>query len=117
MNTSSAKAKGRRLQQWVASQLISRGLAEEGDVESRPMGSGGEDVIIGNNTRRKFPYSVECKNTEKVNVWQAYEQASENSKGYEPIAVLKRNKSKFLVVVDARHFFLLVERAKWEGSV
>ena len=72
MKTSSAKAKGRKLQQWFANLLVeSLGLDEE-DIESRPMGSQGEDIILGKQSRQIFPYSVECKNQEKVNVWEAY---------------------------------------------
>ena len=47
----------------------------EEDLESRPMGSQGEDIIMGRESREKFPYSIECKNQEAVNVWKAYEQA------------------------------------------
>ena len=71
----------------------------EEDLESRPMGSQGEDIIMGRESREKFPYSIECKNQEAVNVWKAYEQASENCKGYEPLVVIKRNRHKPLVLV------------------
>ena len=76
----------------------------EEDLESRPMGSQGEDIIMGRESREKFPYSIESKNQEAVNVWKAYEQASENCKGYEPLVVIKRNRHKPLVLVDAEHF-------------
>jgi|TARA_B110000285_G_scaffold182282_1_gene205968 hypothetical protein len=79
----------------------------EEDLESRPMGSQGEDIIMGRESREKFPYSIECKNQEAVNVWKAYEQASTNCKGYEPLVVIKRNRSKPLVLVDAEHFVTL----------
>ena len=71
------------------------------------MGSSGEDIIMGKQTREVFPYSIECKNQEAVNVWKAYEQAQENSGDYEPIVVLKRNKSKPLVLIDADYFVRL----------
>ena len=54
--------------------------------------------------REKFPYSIECKNVEKLNVWEAYKQASENSKDYEPLVVMKKNNHKTLVVLDAESF-------------
>ena len=38
------------------------------------MGSQGEDIILGKQSRQLFPFSVECKNQEAVNVWKAYEQ-------------------------------------------
>ena len=110
MKTSSAKAKGRRLQQWVAKMLVEHLGADEEDLESRPMGSSGEDIIMGKQTRQIFPYSVECKNQEKVNVWEAYAQAEQNCKGYEPVVVIKRNRQKPLVLVDAEHFVSLSKK-------
>ena len=104
MNTSSSKAKGRRLQKWVREQLIEKLKIHEEDIESRSMGAGGEDLIMARAARKKFPYSVECKNQEKVNLWEAYNQACDNSGNYEPIVVLKRNNVKPLVLVDADYF-------------
>ena len=109
MKTSSAKAKGRNLQKWVVSQLVEHLGANLEDIESRPMGSSGEDVIMGVQTRELFPYSIECKNQEKVNVWSAYEQAESNCKGYEPVVVIKKNRKKPLVVIDAEYFVKLHE--------
>ena len=110
MKTSSAKAKGRKLQQWFANVLVEGLGLDREDLESRPMGSQGEDIILGKQSREIFPYSVECKNQEAVNVWKAYEQASENCKGYEPLVVIKRNRHKPLVIVDAEHFVELQKK-------
>ena len=110
MKTSSAKAKGRKLQQWFANVLVEGLGLDRDDLESRPMGSQGEDIIMGKQSRDIFPYSVECKNQEAVYVWKAYEQASENCKGYEPLVVIKRNRHKPLVVVDAEHFVELQKK-------
>ena len=104
MKTQSAKAKGRRLQQWVRDQLIEKLEVHPEDIESRSMGAGGEDLIMARAARQKFPYSIECKNVEKLNVWDAYSQASENSGDYEPIVVMKKNGKKPLVVIDAEFF-------------
>ena len=100
----SAKAKGRRLQQWVRDLLINKLDIHPDDVESRSMGAGGEDLIMARAARKKFPYSIECKNQEKINIWKSYFQAQENSKDYEPIVVIKRNNHKPLLLVDAEHF-------------
>ena len=91
MKAQSAKAKGRRLQQWVRDQLIEQLDVHPEDIESRSMGAGGEDLIMARAARQKFPYSVECKNVEKLNVWEAYAQATANSGNYEPICVIKKN--------------------------
>ena len=104
MKPQSAKAKGRRLQQQFRElQIEELGIHPE-DIESRSMGAGGEDLIMARAARQKFPYSIECKNVEKLNVWEAYKQAEENSKDYEPVVVMKKNNHKTLVVIDAEHF-------------
>ena len=103
MKTQSAKAKGRKLQKWMRELLIEKLDIHPEDIESRSMGAGGEDLIMARAAREKFPMSIECKNQEKVNVWESYKQAEDNSKDYEPVVVIKRNNSKPLVLVDAEY--------------
>ena len=110
MKTQSAKAKGRKLQQWVRDQIIEQLEVHPEDIESRSMGAGGEDLIMARAARERFPFSVECKNVEKLNVWEAYEQAKSNSNDYEPIVIMKKNQKKPLVVVDADFFIFLFKR-------
>tara|TARA_R110000751_G_scaffold15954_2_gene51143 strand:- start:697 stop:972 length:276 start_codon:yes stop_codon:yes gene_type:complete len=83
---------------------------EVDDVFSRSMGASGEDVMLSPRARVLFPYSVECKNVEKFNMWQSYKQASDNSGDYEPIVFVKRNHHKPLAVVDAEHFIGVISR-------
>ena len=109
MKTQSKKSKGRRLQKWVREKLIEKLKIHEEDIESRSMGAGGEDLIMAKAARNLFPYSIEAKNQEKVNVWAAYKQAEENCKGYEPVVVIKKNRKKPLVVIDAEYFVKLHE--------
>ena len=107
MRTKSKKAKGRRLQQWVRDLLIEKLEVHPEDIESRSMGAGGEDLIMARAARETFPYSIECKNQEKINLWESYKQATENSGKYEPVVFIKRNNHKPLVVVDADYFINL----------
>ena len=107
MKTQSAKAKGRNLQKWVREMLIEILDVHPEDVESRSMGAGGEDLIMARAAREKFPHSIECKNVERLNVWDAYEQASANAGNHEPIVVMKKNRRNPLVVVDAEYFIRL----------
>ena len=109
MKTQSAKAKGRNLQKWVRQMLIEILDVHPEDIESRSMGAGGEDLIMARAARQKFPHSIECKNVERLNVWDAYEQASANCGDYEPIVVMKKNRKNPLVVVDAEYFIKLFE--------
>lgn len=112
MKTSSCKQKGRVLQQWVVKMLIKYLGADPEDLESRPMGSQGEDVIMAKSVRKKFPFSIECKNVEKLNVWSAYDQAKANCGKYEPLVVMKKNGKKPLAVMDAEQFVKLMKGLK-----
>lgn len=104
MKTQSAKAKGRRLQQWVRKKLIELLGVHPEDIESRSMGAGGEDLVMARAAREKFPYSIECKNQEKLNVWKSYDQALENCGKYQALLVIKKNNRVPLIVIDATFF-------------
>ena len=112
MTPQSAKAKGRKLQKWFRQLLIDQLNINPEDLESRSMGAGGEDLIMSSGARQMFPYSVECKNQESLNVWNAFEQAKKNSGVYEPILIIKKNRKTPLAVVDAEHFVQLTETNK-----
>ncbi len=108
MKPQSAKAKGRKLQQWMRDKLIEELDIHPEDIESRSMGAGGEDLIMARAARQNFPFSIECKNVEKLNVWDSYDQASANSGKHEPLLVMKKNGKKPLVVIDAESFIRLI---------
>ena len=106
MKNQSGKAKGRRLQQWIANEILNRftGLDPD-DVTSRSMGCGGEDVLLSPKARGKFPFSIEAKNTERLNLHRAYSQCIDNSKDlHEPLLIVKKNHARPLAVVDAEWF-------------
>ena len=117
MKPQSAKNKGRVLQQWVRDKLIEMLDVHPEDIESRSMGSQGEDLIMSRAAREKFPYSIECKNTQTLNVWKSYEQAEANSGDYEPVVFIKRNGQKPLVVVDAEYFVKLHQMLPKEYNI
>ena len=109
MRTQSRKAKGRRLQQQFMQLLIEKLDIDPEDIESRAMGSGGEDLIMSKAARTKFPYSIECKNQESLNIWKAWEQANGNKGLYEPMIVIKKNGVRPLVVLDAENFLEMIK--------
>ena len=113
MKTQSAKAKGRRLQQWFRDLLIEKLDVHPEDIESRSMGAGGEDLLFSPAARRCFPYSVECKNNKSNALYKVMDQAISNCpKGATPLAIIKADHKKPLAVVDADHFFKLAKRNK-----
>ena len=110
MKPQSAKAKGRRLQQQIASDLLERFPAlTADDVRSTSMGAGGEDVQLSSAARRLIPYSFEAKNQEKLNFWAAIEQARANTPANATYAVVfKKNKEKPHIIVPWSHFADLI---------
>ena len=111
MKPRSAKNKGKRLQNKVRDLILEKfNQLEPDDVRSVTMGESGEDILLSPAARKLFPFSVECKNQEKLNIWEAYSQAESNCGKYEPVVFLKRNNQKPLVLVDAEYFVRLHER-------
>lgn len=109
-SAASSKAKGRRLQQWVRDLIYGKFPSlEEGDVKSTSMGASGEDIQLSPAARRKLPYSIECKARKSLPLYAWYMQAKANTPaGAEPLLVVKQDRSKPLVVVDAEYFFTLI---------
>ena len=109
MRPQSAKAKGRRLQQQFRDLLIEKLDIHPEDIESRSMGAGGEDLVMARAAREKFPYSVECKNQEKINIWESLKQAESNSEKGKPVLIFKRNRSKTYAVLEIQDFIDLIK--------
>ena len=108
----SAKAKGRKLQQWVRDQILQRfPTLTIDDVRSTSMGAGGEDVQLSPKARSFVSYTIECKNRKAIAVFKDYEQAKTH-KDVEPLVVLKQNLSKPLALIDAQHFLDMVQKIK-----
>lgn len=105
----SRKAKGRNLQKEVATKILGTfpNLTER-DVQSTSMGASGVDIKLSAAAAEKFPYSVECKNVEKLSIWSAIEQAEANKEDLEPLVVFKRNRSKIYCVLEFETFMKLV---------
>lgn len=80
MKPQSAKKKGRDLQKHVASKIRETFNLPEEDVVSRPMGSGGTDIMMSKAAHSKLALSLECKNSKKFPSVSALEQARYNSR-------------------------------------
>ena len=101
MKPRSAKNKGKRLQNKVRDLILEKfDILEPDDVRSITMGDSGEDILLSPAARRLFPFSVECKNQEKLNIWSALEQAEENSGKHSPLVIFKRNRTKTYAVLE-----------------
>ena len=118
MKPRSAKAKGRNLQNFVRDKLrqifvdeweLVPGL-EADDIKSQTMGMPGEDIVLSPSAKKLIPYSFECKNTEKINLWKAIEQSCSNCEDRDPVVIIKRNRSKVYAVIEFNNFLKLIRR-------
>ena len=107
MKIKSAKAKGRNLQNLVRDKLRSIFIGkvlEEDDIKSQTMGMGGEDIVLSPSAKKVIPYSFECKNTERLNLWKSLEQCESNCEDREPVLVIKRNRSDVYAIIKFDNF-------------
>ena len=113
MNVRSVKAKGRRLQNIVRDALRDAFTSlEQEDIKSQTMGMTGEDIVLSPHAREKIPYSIECKNQERLQIWKSLKQAEDNTpKGCEALLVIKRNGTKPYVVLDFDKFIELMKNS------
>lgn len=118
MRPQSAKAKGRRLQQHVAKRIQETFNLPASDVKSLPMGSQGCDVWLSAAAKQQFPFAIECKNVEKLNVGEAMKQTIRNAEesateeGHWPLLVHSKNHSDVLVTMRFEDFLALHEEMK-----
>lgn len=113
MKTSSAKAKGRRLQQWVRDKILEQcPRLTKDDVRSTGMGQTGADVLLSSAGKKLFPVSIECKNLKKHSVYRIYEQAishiDDNDDFIIALGIIKENEKDPLAVIDASLLFVLL---------
>ena len=84
----------------------------ERDVVSTPMGVPGADVQLSEKASTIFPFSVEAKNQEKLNIWSALAEAEGCNRDLTPLLVFKRNNSKTYCCLEIDDFFNLLLREK-----
>ena len=112
MKTSSRKAKGRALQNWVVEKLqhYFNHCLEQGDVKGAIMGETGSDIKMSPKAKAIIPYKFECKNQEKFKgIYTAYEQVDLNDDTGESILVIKSNRKEPLAIMNADMLLKLIK--------
>jgi hypothetical protein len=106
----SCKAKGRRLQQWCATEFKKVFPHLQGnDVRSLSMGAAGDDLILSPLALQVLPYNFEMKNVEAFQVWATIEQSMRRTLLQDqgvptvPCIVVKRNHVQPVVIVTLGH--------------
>ena len=112
MKPASAKAKGRRLQDHVVARLReTHPTLEADDIKPAIMGERGVDIKLSPAARRLIPWSIECKNTQRLNIWSALAPATGNvTDGTRPAVVFSRNRTEVFIAVRLDDFLAAVAR-------
>jgi hypothetical protein len=106
----SRKAKARTLQNAIAEDLR-KAYPELGESDIQPaiMGQCGIDILLSSKARDLFPYAIEAKNQEALNIWECLKQAEANGKKERmvPLLVFKRNRTEIYVALKWDDFLNL----------
>ena len=119
-NARSSKAKGRRLQNFVRDKLRDIYLPElhEDDIKSQTMGMTGEDIILSPAARKICTFSFECKNVERLQMWQAIEQCETNKPDYSsPAVVFKKNGKDPYIAIPFEVFCSMLQHQYDTGGI
>ncbi len=108
--TSSRKAKGRRFQQEVRDDIITRLGIDPGDIRSVGMGQAGCDLYLSTEATKWFPFAVECKYQEKVSLWSWWDQCVTNASKEDlaPLLLIRRSRTEPLAVLWWDDFLAMV---------
>lgn len=113
ISVKSRKSKGRNLQNIVAKLIRDTFNLEASDVKGATMGESGIDIQLSMKARSYMPYGIECKSHNRMALFRIWEQCEQNAKKecLVPMAVVKENHKKPLVIVELEHFMKLLEKA------
>jgi hypothetical protein len=83
------------------------------------MGVSGEDLWMSPKAEEIYPFSVECKNVEKLNIWQAIAQAVHEAKkhGKIPLVAFTRNNEETYVTIPIDAFLEILARSRGNGNI
>lgn len=110
-SVASRKSKARRLQQLVVARILELyPELTDRDVKSVPMGVIGPDIELSQKGFELFPFTVECKNQEKISIWEALKQTTSEAREGTPLLVFSRNRSDVYCALRFEDFLKLLKR-------
>jgi hypothetical protein len=117
-STKSGKAKARVLQNAIAEEIREWFCLSIEDVKPSIMGEQGIDIKLSAKARQLFPFAVECKFQEKLDLWRAIEQAAINGEKEKliPLLAFKRSRSKRYVVLEFDEFMRIITDNRRHGD-
>lgn len=118
MRTSSCKAKGRRLLAEAKELFLrySSGL-EIDDIEVTSSGCTGRDMKLSPAAQKQWPFAIEGKNQEKLNVFKSFEQATTHVKGEEiPVLIYRKNHTEPMISMRLEDFLKFVRTVEYRHA-
>lgn len=117
MKIQSAKAKGRRCAEEVKKTiLLHLPTLTEDDILVTSSSVIGKDLSLSNAALLALPVVIECKNVEKISIWESYEQATQHAKSSHrpltPLLCFKRNRSEVMACLKLDDLLSLIQYAK-----
>lgn len=110
MKPQSAKAKGRNAQKEVRDALLHWApFLTTNDVRSTSMGASGVDILMSEEALGFYPFAIEVKCQESLNIWAALAQAEEQrTDNIKPLLCFKRNRSEMYMAMRLTDFLTLI---------
>lgn len=122
MRTSSCKAKGRRACSEVKDLILKYiPVLSPDDIVITSSGDTGEDLKFSPKARNLLPFTIECKNQEKINIWKSIKQSQSHGQklGHFPLLAFKKNNHELMACLTFELFLqiLTLEPAPYEQSI
>lgn len=118
MKTRSAKEKGKRLEKHVAERVVD--VLGQHNVKAKRMPMSGAIPGFKSDVLTNLPVSFECKNQEKVQLWEWWGQASSQAGSKIPVLIVSRNRVPeplaIITLEDLLFFMELAAQAGWLRS-
>lgn len=118
-SVSARKAKGRNACKLVQTLLLAYApeLLED-DIRITSSSVPGEDIQFSPKARERYPFVIEVKCQESLNIWAALKQAITHlPPGKEdlltPLLFFKRNNTELYVAIEAERFIKLTKRSQF----
>lgn len=118
MKSRSCKAKGKRLTKLIKEKLHQWAIdLQDDDIKLPTTSEPGQDIHLSPAARLKYPFVIESKMVEKLNIGEAYKQAQTHTKfthpeyrahNQIPIVVHSKNRSPVLVTLDFEDLLWLI---------
>lgn len=101
----SSKAKGRSAVVWVKNMLHTCLNIRMEDMHVKATSQIGEDLFLSPNARADFPFTIEVKNVERLQIFAALAQAEANATpDYPAVVFFKRANTPMFVAMNAATF-------------